>query len=185
MPEIHDSVISSEKSTSTTFNNPLRGGIYLFKLVCDYSHYGGHPLNDEFPRPTRLGNQKWKWTRFKRSSTSTPTLRAIYRIHHRPKAAGDISRTAFTTLTSQAPARDRDLAEEWKNAFTVPNRLFIKDMFRYMFGINRPEFGVDDKWYPVRLVGHGSFGAAGLFKHLHEQGRVNDVSQSPSRIRGY
>lgn len=101
------------------------------------------------------------------------------------EALGDISRTAFTTLTSQAPARDRDLAEEWKNAFTVPNRLFIKDMFRYMFGINRPEFGVDDKWYPVGLVGHGSFGAAGLFKHLHEQGRVNDVSQSPSRIRGY
>jgi hypothetical protein len=91
------------------------------------------------------------------------------------QALGDLSRTPFTTISSQAPLRSQDLHKRWTAAFTEPRDPPIRHMFFYMFARNRPEFGADDRWYPVRPLGHGSFGAAGLFKHEDAAGRVDDV----------
>jgi hypothetical protein len=92
------------------------------------------------------------------------------------QALGDLSRTAFTTNSLQAPLRSQDLHKRWAAAFTEPRDSSIRHMFFYIFARNRPEFGADDRWYPVRPLGHGSFGAAGLFKHEDAAGRVDDVS---------
>jgi hypothetical protein len=98
------------------------------------------------------------------------------------QALGDLSRTAFSTNSSQAPLRGQNLHKRWTAAFTEPRDPPIRHMFFYMFARNRPEFGADDKWYPVRPLGHGSFGAAGLFMHKDAAGRVDDVSYCPIPI---
>jgi serine/threonine protein kinase len=94
------------------------------------------------------------------------------------EALADASRAAFTTRTSPAPARNAALLERWQPAFKFDNnntkKKWARWAFRYMFDKNNPTFSDDDRWFPVRPLGAGSFGAVGLFEHHDEDGIPDD-----------
>ena len=104
------------------------------------------------------------------------------------EALADPSRAAFTIKTLAGRPRDESLLRKWRHAFTNSNpyRKFAAWAFQYMF-TNSFDSPGNDRWLPVRPLGAGSFGAAGLFEHQDDEGLVDDyvVAKYASAMQDY
>jgi hypothetical protein len=94
-------------------------------------------------------------------------------------------RRAFQSPSARIPRRSFDNPDPlWQHTFDIGSPDFkkiaaatnsdnacIRQMFQAMFQ-NKLEIPDEDRWQPGKPLGHGSYGAAAMFKHVNETAKT-------------